>query len=139
MVHDPRACRRRNACRCGGSRVAEWIKESVGRARFFAALSPPRRHRVRILAKRLRYALDLFSVALPKQATSHYVKALAQLQDVLGKLNDATVASSVLPELSKSPRLRASAEEWFRSVERECVPEAERRLLALSTMQKPWK
>ena len=51
-------------------------------ARTFTALTPQRRHRVRILAKRLRYALDVMSVALPAEPTERYVKALAELQDV---------------------------------------------------------
>ncbi len=53
-------------------------KKLFKRASFFSALSPPRQHQVRILAKRLRYALDLFAVVLPKQATQRYIEALAE-------------------------------------------------------------
>jgi len=108
-------------------------------ARFFAALTPERRHQVRILAKRLRYALDLFAVALPKQPTARYIDALSELQDVLGQLNDVSVAETALPQLSKSARLKKSAHAWFASVEPDRVRDAERRLLTLSMMQKPWK
>ncbi|MGZ9076462.1 MAG: CYTH and CHAD domain-containing protein [Burkholderiaceae bacterium] len=59
-------------------------KKVLKAARFFSALTAPRRHEVRILAKRLRYALDLFSVVLPKQTTTRYIDALSELQDVLG-------------------------------------------------------
>ena len=107
--------------------------------RFFAALTPKRRHEVRILAKRLRYALDLFSVALPKQTTARYIEALSELQDVLGQLNDASVAKTVLPQLSKSARLKKSTQAWFAAIEPDRVHDAEGRLLHLSTMQKPWK
>jgi triphosphatase len=107
--------------------------------RFFAALTPERRHEVRILAKRLRYALDLFAVALPKQTTARYIEALSELQDVLGQLNDNSVAKTVLPQLSKSARLKKSAQAWFASIEPDRVHDAEQRLLKLSTMQKPWK
>ena len=58
-------------------------------ARFFIALSAERRHRVRILAKRLRYALDMLSVALPKDATERYVAALSELQTPSSPLHDA--------------------------------------------------
>ena len=109
------------------------------RACFFAALSASRRHRVRILAKRLRYALDLFAVVLRKQATARYVEGLAELQDTLGKLNDAAVAKGILPQLSKSSRLKRSAAIWFDSVEPDLVHDAERLLLNLSSLQKPWK
>ena len=114
-------------------------KKLFKRACFFAALSAPRRHRVRILAKRLRYALDLFAVALPKHAAGRYIEALAELQDTLGQLNDAAVAKAVLPQLSKSSRLKRSATIWFDSVEPDRVHDAERRLLKLSSSQKPWQ
>ena len=114
-------------------------KKLFKRACFFAALTPPRRHRVRILAKRLRYALDLFAVVLPKRATERYIESLAELQDTLGQLNDAAVAKAVLPQLSKSRRLRRSAAIWFDSVERDRVRDAERRLLKLSSSQKLWQ
>ena len=106
--------------------------------RFFTALTPERRHRVRILAKRLRYALDLFAVALPKQATAQYIEALAQLQDVLGRLNDGSVALTVLPQLSKSDRMKESIQNWWSSIELELVRDSESRLLQLSKMDVPW-
>ena len=108
-------------------------------ARFFVALTPERRHEVRILAKRLRYALDLFAVALPKKPTARYISALAGLQDVLGQLNDASVAKTVLPKLSRSARLKKSAQAWFASIEPVRLRGVEQRLLKLSTMQTPWE
>jgi len=114
-------------------------KKLFNAARFFSALTPERRHEVRILAKRLRYALDLFAVALPKLATSRYIDPLSELQDVLGMLNDAAVAKTVLPQLSKSARLKKSAHAWFASFEPDRLHDAERRLLKLCTMQMPWK
>lgn len=108
-------------------------------ARFFAALTAARRHQVRILAKRLRYALDLFAIALPKQATTRYIDALSELQDVLGLLNDASVAKTVLPHLTRSARLKKAAQAWFASIEPDRVYDVERQLLKLSTMQMPWK
>ena len=107
-------------------------------ARFFAALTPERRHQVRILAKRLRYALDLFSVALPKQATARYIDALAELQDMLGQLNDASVAAAVLPQLTKSARIKKSVQQWSASIEPGRVRDIEARLLKLSKLETPW-
>ena len=113
-------------------------KKLFKEARFFTALTPPRRHQVRILAKRLRYALDLFAVALPKQATTRYIDALSELQDVLGQLNDASVAAAVVPQLTKSNRIRNSAQLWLVSIEPERVRDAEVRLLQLSKLECPW-
>ena len=112
-------------------------KKLLNAARFFSALTPERRHEVRILAKRLRYALDLFAVVLPRQATARYIDALSKLQDVLGLLNDATVAKTVLPQLSKSARLKKSAQAWFASFQPNHVHDVEQRLLKLSTMEMP--
>ena len=140
MVHDPCACRRRARLPMRQLRLCKVRRRSYSRSAVFsAALSAPRRHRVRILAKRLRYALDLFAVVLPKTATERYIEALAELQDVLGHLNDAAVAKAVLPQLSKSNRLKRSAATWFDSVESDRVHDAERRLLKLSSSQKPWQ
>jgi CHAD domain-containing protein len=107
-------------------------------ARFFTALTPPRRHQVRILAKRLRYALDLFAVVLPKQATARYIDALSELQDILGLLNDASVAASVLPQLTKSARTKKLVQQWMASLEPRRVSDIEVRLLKLSKLDTPW-
>ena len=107
-------------------------------ARFFAALTPERRHEVRILAKRLRYALDLFAVVLPKTQAARYIDALSDLQDVLGELNDAAVAIEVLPQLSKSTQVRNAAKKWLASMEPARVLDAETRLLKLSKQRGPW-
>jgi CHAD domain-containing protein len=56
-------------------------------------------HRLRILVKRLRYATDVAAPLAGKPAR-HAVRALRELQDVLGDHNDACVAVSRLHELS---------------------------------------
>jgi CHAD domain-containing protein len=107
-------------------------------AQFFAALPTERRHRVRILAKRLRYALDVFSVALPKKAIERYIDALSELQDVLGELNDGAVAQDPLREIADDPSLVEYATNWLSTRERELAIAAEVRLLALSEIAAPW-
>jgi inorganic triphosphatase YgiF len=107
-------------------------------AQFFAALSPAARHRVRILAKRLRYALDVFSVTLPEAATTEYVNALAELQDVLGALNDEVVAHQALARLG-SPAARSGLLERLRAAEAPRLLDAEARLLQLSARVLPWR
>ncbi len=113
-------------------------KKLFKQARFFAALTPQRRHQVRILAKRLRYALDLFAVALPKQTTARYIKALSQLQDLLGQLNDCSVAIALLPQLTKSVQLNTRIQMQWSSIEPGRVRDAESHLLRLSKMDVPW-
>jgi triphosphatase len=59
------------------------------------ALDPPRRHKMRIQAKKLRYAAEFFGGAFPgKKATRRrkgFVAGLEKLQDALGDLNDIAV------------------------------------------------
>ena len=108
-------------------------------AQFFAALSPERRHRVRILAKRLRYALDVMSVALPREATERYIKALAELQDVLGELNDGAVSLASLDSLTESNVVRRLAFTRIEKSRQDLTVTAESLLLALQGAALPWK
>ena len=58
-------------------------------------LDPPRRHKMRIQAKKLRYASEFFGGAFPgKKAMRRrngFVAGLEKLQDALGDLNDIAV------------------------------------------------
>jgi inorganic triphosphatase YgiF len=108
-------------------------------AQFFAALSPERRHRVRIFAKRLRYSLDVMSVALPKQSTERFVAALSELQDVLGTLNDAAVANGVLRDITDSEAALDFAQRWAEAHVKTAIGEAEVLLLKLLETRPPWK
>ncbi len=57
------------------------------------------RHRVRIAAKKTRYAAEFFGSLYSQRRVRTYVKALSGLQDELGALNDASVAEGLLQEL----------------------------------------
>lgn len=108
-------------------------------ARFFAAQTPEHRHEVRILAKRLRYALDLYTPALPAAPTAAYIAALAELQDVLGALNDAAVAQQSIAGFGAAPELVEWARARLVDGELARVIEAERKLLALYAIAPPWR
>lgn len=107
---------------------------------FFCALAPAERHRVRILAKRLRYAIDLFACALPERRTAVYVTALSELQDDLGRLNDAAVALHDLPQLVSAGALLTAigAELQAQHASAEALVRTERQLAALAKMVAPW-
>ena len=71
-----------------------------------------RRHRLRIRMKRLRYACDFFAASFAGAAARPYIKRLAALQDILGDLNDITVARRLLAEIAPrgcAPELAAPA------------------------------
>ena len=58
------------------------------------------RHAARIAAKKLRYATEFFADLFSGKRARTYRKALTHLQDVLGVLNDATVAARLTREIA---------------------------------------
>ncbi|KQW89096.1 hypothetical protein ASC94_21780 [Massilia sp. Root418] len=68
------------------------------------------RHRVRIAAKRARYAAEFFQSLYPRRLVRSYIERLATLQDELGWLNDTAVADRLLKKLQHGEaRLDGSA------------------------------
>jgi CHAD domain-containing protein len=107
-------------------------------ARAFARLSRHDRHRVRIHAKRLRYALDLLRFALPAKSAADYLDALATLQDTLGALNDATVTRERLVRAISLRTCKRLVKDWVARVEPALVRKASRELNALARRKRPW-
>ena len=67
------------------------------------------RHRLRIAAKKLRYATEFFQAVRPSGHTRRFLRRLAALLDVLGGLNDAVVADLLLRDLAlREPALAGS-------------------------------
>lgn len=68
------------------------------------------RHRLRIAAKKVRYATEFFQSLYPARRVRPYVDALTGLQDALGALNDVAVAAGLLRQLAHAhPELAYSA------------------------------
>jgi triphosphatase len=59
---------------------------------------PVARHRIRIAAKKARYAAEFFADLLPSGKIRRYIARLSSLQDHLGRLNDIAVAHKLLSE-----------------------------------------
>ncbi|MDP4026081.1 CHAD domain-containing protein [Methylobacterium sp. NEAU 140] len=74
------------------------------RGRHLDDLNPEDRHQVRIAAKKLRYGAEFFAGLYDgKKATRRhaaFVKALSELQDHLGALNDIATADEILHEVT---------------------------------------
>ncbi|NHZ61737.1 CHAD domain-containing protein [Massilia genomosp. 1] len=71
------------------------------RGRKLKHADPEARHRVRIAAKKTRYAAEFFASLYPRNTVRPYLRALASLQDELGLMNDASVAGGLLAQLSE--------------------------------------
>ena len=65
-----------------------------------ADLDPAALHALRLQAKRLRYAAEIFAPLYPGRQANRFIGRLSRLQDRLGALNDAAVAASLLGELA---------------------------------------
>ena len=59
-------------------------------------------HALRIACKKLRYSTEMFASLFAETGARDYVAALAQLQDILGTLNDIAVAHRLLNELDNT-------------------------------------
>jgi CHAD domain-containing protein len=70
------------------------------RGRKLKGASVETRHRVRIAAKKTRYAAEFFGSLYKQKRVKPYVKALAALQEHLGWMNDAAVAQDLLDQLA---------------------------------------
>ena len=79
------------------------------RGKGLAQAAPEQRHRVRIAAKKARYATTFFGSLLRPRRVRAYERDLARLQDVLGGLNDLEVADGLLQTLAREPALAPQA------------------------------
>lgn len=72
------------------------------RAADLASASPGDRHAARIAAKKLRYAAEFFAQLFAARRTRPYLKSLSNLQDVLGRANDAETVRHLVVGLAGS-------------------------------------
>lgn len=86
------------------------LKRVRKRGRHFANLAPPELHRLRIAAKKLRYATEFFAPLHDGRHARDYQDALARLQDALGSYNDAVKMSSFTERASRGLRGAAANE-----------------------------
>lgn len=85
LLHDPLAPFARKVL----DRQARRMRKAAGKN--VSKLAPARLHEVRILGKQLRYAGEFFAPLYGSKAKA-FLSVLADLQDVLGEINDIAVA-----------------------------------------------
>ena len=73
-------------------KLRKWHRQVLRDGLRFNELNIEERHALRKRAKRLRYALQFAESLLPRERLRHYRKQLANVQDVLGEMNDLAVA-----------------------------------------------
>ncbi len=79
------------------------------RAKRVHRAAPAERHKARVAAKKLRYAVEFFAPLFPGKRADTYVTAISKLQSALGRLNDLEVASKLTDELAPRESVDAGA------------------------------
>jgi triphosphatase len=103
-----------------------------------ATMAPEALHELRLDAKRLRYAAEVFAPVFPHKAARRFQRRLADLQEELGRSNDAAVARGLMQALDRDKDMgRAWAigavEGWClarSATDRDAVVSAWKKLLA---------
>lgn len=91
--------------------LARYHKRLLKRGRGIQSAGLGRLHRLRIATKRLRYAAVFFAPLFPRARAAPMLKALNDLQDALGAINDCAIAPSLIRAAAAAARgpLRAPA------------------------------
>lgn len=79
------------------------------RGRHLARLTPAELHRLRIAVKQMRYAVEFFAGLFPARHMSASRARLAALQDILGRMNDATMVSKLMASVTAAAKSREVA------------------------------
>ncbi|WP_175888968.1 CHAD domain-containing protein [Burkholderia cepacia] len=95
------------------------------------SLDTAARHRVRIDAKRLRYALEFFASLASRRTRTETVKTLARVQSVLGEANDAIAALRHLEKLAAPPYQLGFVRGYGAALEQRAARDAETLLASL--------
>ena len=74
------------------------------RGRRLSSRTPAELHRLRIAVKRLRYAVEFFTDLFQVKAMARQRRLLAELQDILGFINDAAAVEALLAVARQNSR-----------------------------------
>ena len=94
-------------------------------SRHIAKMDAVERHALRIDVKRLRYGVEGLGHLLAPHRAAHYRAALVELQDALGKANDAIAAQGLLHALAPPAAFAAAAGRLLEAQARGDVAELE--------------
>jgi len=105
-VSDPAGRVKKDALRRWAKRRTRRLHLRLAQAQA-SADTPMQQHRVRILAKRLRYGVEALRELLPRQLAEACSKQATQLQSSLGLSRDVARASALVAEHDQDPVIQA--------------------------------
>ena len=98
----------------GKRTLAKRDRKVLGTDRKIGELTDETLHDVRIAAKNARYNAEFFRSLFTRKATKRYIRALRDVQDCLGALNDAAVARVLLDAVDGAdPGALSYVNGWF--------------------------
>ncbi|MCW5590750.1 MAG: CYTH and CHAD domain-containing protein [Burkholderiales bacterium] len=120
-------------------RLRKGAKRVSQGATAFPTLDAPARHRLRILVKRQRYAVEFLGSLFKARPARRHVRALSRVQDALGLANDCANALAHVRELSPPPEFLEFARGWFAAREAAGVEAAARAIAQASGERRFWR
>jgi CHAD domain-containing protein len=102
-----------------GDKLTRWRQKLLKKSRRLGKMSPKKRHRLRLLNKKLTYSIDFFQDLVSDKRLSKLqegLKYLRKVQKSLGQLNDDANAHSLAAELQREG---ARADLYFLSSKRQ--------------------
>ena len=82
-------------------------------ARRLSILTPAERHELRLEAKKVRYAAEDFAPLFRAKRVGRYLEILSDIQEDLGRANDAAVAARLLGEIKVPAAFAHFARGWL--------------------------
>jgi len=84
----------------GADLLARRLRRVLKQGEHLGKLPEAALHELRLKAKRLRYAAELFAPLHPGRTSRRFLRRLSALQEALGLLNDGVVAAGLMHELA---------------------------------------
>jgi len=120
-------------------RLHKWHRKVLKDGAAFDSLDIPARHALRKRAKRLRYGLAFAESLLPAGRMRKYRARLAAVQDVLGSMNDLSVAHDLYRQWSSRHPQAWFALGWISARQDELMEDARKAFKRLARARAFWK
>jgi inorganic triphosphatase YgiF len=102
----------------GAAELRRRSKKIRKRGKLLTKLDQRQRHKLRIQAKKLRYAAEFFATVFsgnkPSKLRKTFLSALEDMQDCLGDLNDIAVHENLTTDLAKNSAANAQSKDGSR-------------------------
>lgn len=114
-------------------------RQLLAGARKLSILTPEERHELRLEAKKLRYSTEGFATLFKRKQVASYLETLSDIQEDLGRANDAAVAARLLAEVKVPAGFAQFARGWLAAQTQASVADLGRHGERLGTAKSFWE